>query len=301
MKIKIGTRSSALALAQTNLFIKQLITLLPDLEIEIIKIKTTGDVLYNQPLVDIGGKSLFIKEIEEALLDKKIDIAVHSMKDMPVDLPLGLKIGCVLPREDCTDSFISLKHNKLSEMPKGATLGTCSGRRKILAHNINNKIDLKDLRGNVLTRIDKLNNGEIDAIILAVAGLKRVKQEHLIKEILSPTVFIPAVAQGIICAEAREQDKFICSILEKINHRETYVQAVTERAFLKVMGGDCKTPLGIYTELKGHYIDFIAFTAINGTYKEYKNRLSFNEKSAQDLSIIENEIKNIFSKANIKC
>ncbi|MDJ1407724.1 MAG: hydroxymethylbilane synthase [Candidatus Midichloria sp.] len=205
MKIKIGTRSSALALAQTSLFIKQLITLLPDLEIEIIKIKTTGDVLYNQPLVDIGGKSLFIKEIEEALLDKKIDIAVHSMKDMPVDLPPGLNRVCFA--QGGADSFISLKHNKLSEMPKGAKLGTCSGRRKILAHNINNKIDLKDLRSNVLTRIDKLNNGEIDAIILAVAGLKRVKQEHLIKEILSPTVFIPAVAQGIICAEAREQDK----------------------------------------------------------------------------------------------
>ena len=302
MKLRIGTRSSLLALAQTEIFIKVLQSTVPNIEVEVFKIKTTGDILYDQPLADIGGKALFIKEIEEALLANQIDIAVHSMKDMPVDLPQGLKIGCVLPREDRRDAFISLKYHRLSKMPKGAILGTCSARRKFLAKKINDKINVQELRGNVVTRINKLKAGEVDAIILAVSGLKRIGYEYIIKEILSPEIFIPAVAQGIICVETRENDKELYETLSKINHHQTYIESSIEREFLKAVGGDCKAAIGIYTQLHKQYIDFKCFTVFNNEYNEYNDHLTINIYAGNNPLInIENKIKNIFSNLKIQC
>jgi len=273
MKIKIGTRASALALAQTELLTKELLFFLPEAEIEVVRIKTTGDLLYEQSLVDIGGKALFVKEIEDALVEKKIDIAVHSMKDMSIALPAGLKIGCVLSREDRRDAFVSLKYNTLAEMPEGSKLGTCSSRRKVLAHKFNDKITIQELRGNIVTRVRKLNEGVVDAIILAVAGLKRIDYQHVIKEILPSELFIPAATQGIICGECRQDDLFISSLLEKLTHKKTLIESIVERAFLKAIGGGCKTPVGIYTKVNKEHIDFIAFSAINDMYEEYMGQL----------------------------
>ena len=299
MKLRIGTRSSLLAITQTEIFINALRSIAQDVEVEIIKIKTTGDILYDQSLVDIGGKALFIKEIEEALLAHKIDIAVHSMKDMPADLPYGLKIGCVLPRDDRRDAFISLKYNTLSAMPKNSILGTCSSRRKFLAKIVNEKIDVHELRGNIITRINKLKAGEVDAIILAVAGLKRIRYDYIIKEVLSPEIFIPAIAQGIICAQIRSNDKILDKILKKINHYSTYLESLIEREFLKALGGDCKTALGVYTQINEKYIYFRGFIVSNNEYVQYKDHLNIMIDNSP-LTAIEDIIRNKFSKLKIK-
>ncbi len=242
-KLKIGTRASPLALAQVDLLGKALEAAHPQVEIEVVKITTSGDRIQDRALSEAGGKGLFTKEIEEALLDGGIDCAVHSMKDMPTKLPEGLVIPCLLPREDPRDAFFSRHEGSLDDLPQGATVGTSSLRRQaiVLARRPDLKVAL--LRGNVGTRLKKLEDGAVDATLLAVAGLKRLGQEHLIKNILEPDVMLPAVAQGAVGIEVRENDAETREILAAVHCKVTELRVTAERAFLDVMDGSCKTPL----------------------------------------------------------
>jgi hydroxymethylbilane synthase len=211
--------------------------------VEIVKIVTTGDKIQDRALSEVGGKGLFTKEIEEALLDGMIDCAVHSMKDMPTQLPPGLSIPCLLPREDVRDAFFSLKAETLDGLPPGSVIGTSSLRRQAII--LARRPDLKTaiLRGNVGTRLKKLEDGVVDATILAVAGLNRLGQSHLIKNILEPEVMLPAVAQGAVGIEVRENDARVKALLSAVHCNITELRVTAERAFLEVMDGSCKTPL----------------------------------------------------------
>lgn len=254
-KIVIGSRSSKLALAQASQ-IKDLILKSnskyqknPEL-ISIESFTTTGDKILDKSLSDIGGKGLFTKEIEEALLTKKIDIAVHSMKDMPAEYPAGLDIFAIPEREDPRDAFISKKYNSVFDLPQGATVGTSSSRRKALLLKVRPDLNIVNFRGNVITRLKKINRGDVDASILAVAGLKRINMEESISSHIQPECVLPAVAQGAIGSQAREEDEFIISLLKKINHTESSICIDAERAFLKSIDGSCKTPMAAYCEIK---------------------------------------------------
>jgi len=241
--LKIGTRGSPLALAQTELVIALLKQAHPGLSAEIVKIITSGDRIQDRALSEAGGKGLFTKEIEDALLAGTIDCAVHSMKDMPTTLPDGLVISCLLPREDPRDAFFSLKANTLDELPTGAVVGTSSLRRQAIV--LARRPDLKVVvfRGNVGTRLKKLEEGVVDATLLAVAGLKRLGQGDLVKNILEPDIMLPAVAQGAVGIEVRDNDTNTKEILSAIHCRVTELRVTAERAFLEVMDGSCKTPL----------------------------------------------------------
>ncbi len=241
--LKIGTRGSPLALAQTEILIAQLKREHPDLSAEIVKIVTTGDKIQDRSLSEAGGKGLFTKEIEEALLAGTIDCAVHSMKDMPTQLPEGLVISCLLPREDPRDAFFSLKAKTIDELPAGAVVGTSSLRRQAIV--LARRPDLKVVvfRGNVGTRLKKLEEGVVDATLLAVAGLNRLGQGHLVKNILEPEVMLPAVAQGAVGIEVRDNDERVKEILSAVHCHVTELRVTAEREFLEVMDGSCKTPL----------------------------------------------------------
>lgn len=245
--LKIGTRGSPLALAQTEIVIALLRQKHPELRpagaVEIVRILTSGDQIQDRLLSEAGGKGLFTKEIEEALLAGTIDCAVHSMKDMPTQLPDGLVISCLLPREDPRDAFFSLKADTLDDLPPGAVVGTSSLRRQAII--LARRPDLKTavLRGNVGTRLKKLEEGIVDATILAVAGLNRLGQGHLVRHILEPDVMLPAVAQGAVGIEVRDNDTRVKKILSAIHCPVTELRVTAERAFLSVMDGSCRTPI----------------------------------------------------------
>jgi len=254
MLIKLGTRRSKLALAQSGLVIAALKRVNPEIKVEVHEIVTTGDKLYDQDLALIGGKGLFLKEIEDQLLDGKIDIAVHSMKDVPASLPEGLVIDCMLERENVQDVFVSEKYNNLAELPEGAAVGTSSPRRRLQL--LANRPDLKiiSMRGNVNTRIDKLARGEYDAIVLAYAGIKRLGLDAHIKEVISTDVMLPAVGQGAIGIERNMHDEKLSALFKEINHIPTSLCVEAERSFMQSLKGDCTTPLAAYAQIKGDYI-----------------------------------------------
>lgn len=243
--IRIGTRGSPLALKQAHEVREQLIKN-HDLKLEnfeIVIIKTTGDRIVDHPLSTIGGKGLFTKEIEEALIEKKIDIAVHSMKDMPTKQPENLIIDCFLKREDPRDVFISNKLDALSQVNNNTIVGTSSLRRKAQILNLIPTIKVVEFRGNVQTRLKKLDAGIADCTFLAMAGLKRLGLSLLISKPIPITTMLPAVAQGIIGIERRIEDQGIETLLKKINHKPTTQMANAERAMLKILDGSCETPI----------------------------------------------------------
>ncbi len=248
---RIGTRGSKLALWQAN-FISNLISeKYPELRTEIQIIKTTGDAMLSSPLSEIGGKGVFVKEIEDGLLSQKIDIAVHSMKDLPTILPEGLCIGAVAKRHDPRDVLLSKKGLTLSQLPEGAKVGTGSLRRASQLLHYRPGFKIVSIRGNVDTRIRKLRESdEYDAIVLAMAGLERLGLGEEVTEIIDPEVMLPAPGQGIIAIECREEDIETMDILRAINHNETELQAISERAFLLKLGGDCNVPVGCYALLR---------------------------------------------------
>lgn len=248
MKIRIGTRKSQLALWQANYIAKRLRDI-HNIDVELVKITTQGDKILDVPLAKIGGKGLFVKEIEDALLKKEIDIAVHSLKDVPTVLPEGLELIAITKREDPRDAFLSIKYNSLEEMPEGSILGTSSLRRKSQVIKLKQNLDIKDLRGNVDTRIRKLEEGLYDGIILAYAGLKRLGLESKVKYIFSPTEIIPAVCQGFLAIEGRSDDKIVKELIQSLNHRESEIRATAERSFLKTVEGGCQVPLASYCEI----------------------------------------------------
>ncbi|MFH1158003.1 MAG: hydroxymethylbilane synthase [Pseudomonadota bacterium] len=245
--LRIGTRGSPLALAQTELLVAFLRGKHPGLQedgaIEIVKIVTTGDKIQDRALSEAGGKGLFTKEIEEALLAGTIDCAVHSMKDMPTQLPEGLVIPCLLPREDPRDAFFSPKAVTPDDLPPGAVVGTSSLRRRAILLARRPDLKMVVFRGNIGTRLKKLEDGVADATLLAVAGLNRLGLGHLVKTILEPEVMLPAVAQGAVGIEVRTDDGRVRMLLSAVHCPETENRVTAERAFLDVMDGSCKTPL----------------------------------------------------------
>lgn len=249
-KLVIGTRGSKLALWQSN-YIKNLIEeRYKNIRVELKIIKTQGDKILDTPLAKIGGKGLFVKEIENALLDESADIAVHSMKDVPMDLPEGLILFATPNREEPNDAFLSVKYNSIRELPQNAIVGTSSLRRKLQLLKLRGDLIIKDLRGNVDTRIRKMINGEFDAIILAKAGLNRLKMKDYIKETISIKDILPAVCQGTIGIELRENDKKTQEIVSFINHQKTMIRTKCERAYLKRLQGGCQVPIAGFSEIK---------------------------------------------------
>jgi hydroxymethylbilane synthase len=243
-KIRIGTRGSLLALWQADAVKKSIELKYPHVDIEIIKIKTMGDKIKDVPLANIGGKGLFLKEIEDALYKNQIDIAVHSLKDVPVDLPEGLEIYATLKREDPRDVLISKKYKNLMEFPDKAVIGTSSLRRKsqILKHR--NTLIVEDCRGNVQTRLNKLKENKYDGIILAMAGLLRLGLSDVATEVMDCNVMIPAICQGVIGIEIRKDDETAKKLLDHLDDKNTHITALAERSFLKTLGGSCQTPIG---------------------------------------------------------
>jgi hydroxymethylbilane synthase len=250
-KIRIGTRGSKLALAQAHEVRGKLMAAhgLKETDFEIYIIKTSGDNNQHTNLSEIGGKGLFTKEIEEALLEKRIDLAVHSMKDVATKLPAGLVLECFLPREDVCDAFISTKAKNIAELPRGAVMGTSSLRRQAQVKRLRPDLKIVPFRGNVETRLRKLRDGVADATLLACAGLKRLGKAKLIASPVCVNEMIPAVAQGAIGIEVREGDEHIKEFIASLHDEVTAVCVTTERAFLAELDGSCRTPVGGLAEL----------------------------------------------------
>ncbi|MBQ4875375.1 MAG: hydroxymethylbilane synthase [Rickettsiaceae bacterium H1] len=261
MKIRLGTRGSILALKQAKIARKAIEDKFK-VETEIIKIKTSGDKIKNRSLIEYGGKGLFIKEIEQVLIDKKIDLAVHSLKDIPgniKEINEKLVLAGFLEREDPRDVFVSCYHKNLASLPQGAVIGTCAPRRAL---QLRTDLQTSTLRGNVTTRIKKAKN--FDGIILALAGIKRLNMAKHITEILPTEIMLPAVGQGIICLQSRKDDNHMINILEQITHKETKIAAVAERSFLTTIGGNCYTPLAALATIKNNTLNLKAMLEISG-------------------------------------
>lgn len=254
--IKIGTRGSKLAIIQAEMVKRLLLEKDSMLNVDIIIIKTKGDKILDSPLSKIGDKGLFTKELETALLTDKVDLAVHSLKDLPTELPDGISLGGVLSREDVRDAFISKDGLKLSEMPKGSVIATSSLRRRSQLLRLKKGFEIIDIRGNVDTRLSKLESGYCDGTILACAGMIRSGLEHKISEKLSPDIMMPAISQGIIGIEINENNSLIKELLLKINDYETAIMAEAERAFLNTLEGGCQTPVGCYSVIDGDTFRF---------------------------------------------
>ncbi|MBI1213532.1 MAG: hydroxymethylbilane synthase [Alphaproteobacteria bacterium] len=287
-RLRIGTRGSALALKQTREFIVRLAANegwdVNDAEAhaEIVVIKTTGDTVQDRSLADIGGKGLFAKEIEEALLSGRIDCAVHSLKDMPSFLPPELAIVCHLEREDPRDAFVSQKAASVLALVNGAVVGSSSVRRRAILLNLRPDLRVIDFRGNVDTRLRKLAEGQADATVLALAGLKRLGAETHVRHIFSADEMLPSVAQGVIAIEVRTGDIKTRDRVGALDHRETALAAICERAFLQVLDGSCKTPLAGLAERRGDSLHFRgAALSLDGT-KRYDTKREATTRTAEE-------------------
>ncbi|MFJ7950145.1 hydroxymethylbilane synthase [Lysinibacillus sp. NPDC096418] len=270
-KIIVGSRRSKLALTQTNWFINELKAAGAPFEFEVKEIVTKGDQILDVQLSKVGGKGLFVKEIEQALYDKEIDFAVHSMKDMPAVLPEGLVIGCIPPREDARDAFISKGHVKFADLPSGSVVGTSSLRRSAQLLTVRPDLEIKWIRGNVDTRLAKLETEEYDAIILAAAGLKRLGwSDDVVTEFLSIEDCLPAVAQGSLGIECRKDDEELLAELAKLTDGSTWQEAHAERAFLAAMDGGCQVPIAGYAKTNGEQITLTGLVAAPDASVIYK-------------------------------
>ncbi|MBR1646786.1 MAG: hydroxymethylbilane synthase [Selenomonadaceae bacterium] len=248
-KIKIGTRSSRLALWQAEFVAAQLKKFFPALEVELVHVHTTGDKILDAPLAKIGGKGLFTKELELQLARGEIDLAVHSLKDVPTDLPAGFEIAAITRRAQPFDAFVSGKFSSFTELPENAIVGTSSLRRAAQLLKLRPDLRIKNLRGNVETRLKKLDAGEFDAIILAAAGLERLGYSSRIRELL--TEIIPAAGQGALAIEIRDGDEKISELVNKLNDAETFSATSVEREFLREVGGSCQVPVGVFAQIDG--------------------------------------------------
>jgi len=264
--IKIGTRGSKLALWQANWVEAALKIGHPSLSVELVTIKTQGDKILDVPLAKVGGKGLFVKEIEEALLNGLIDLAVHSMKDMPAEIPNGLCIGAIPKRETPQDVLISREGLLLSQLMQNARLGTSSLRRTAQLLHARPDLVVLPLRGNLDTRLKKLETEKLDAIILAAAGVKRLGLEHRITEYLDEKVMLPAVGQGALCIEIRENDPEVESIIALLEHHETRTVVMGERAFLNRLEGGCQVPIAAHGKIAKNTFTLCGLVAtVDGT------------------------------------
>ncbi|AYC29772.1 hydroxymethylbilane synthase [Paenisporosarcina cavernae] len=261
-KIIVGSRRSKLALTQTKWFIEEMKKSGAPFEFDIKEIVTKGDQIVDVQLSKVGGKGLFVKEIEQALYSKEIDFAVHSMKDMPSELPDGLVIGCVPPREDARDAYIANNHVKLMDLPKGAVVGTSSLRRSAQLLQVRPDLEIQWIRGNVDTRLNKLKNENFDAIILAAAGLNRLGwSQDVVTEYLSTDICLPAVGQGALAIECREDDVELLASLAKLTDEATWKAVQAERSFLHKMDGGCQVPIAGFATTDGNEITFTGLVA----------------------------------------
>lgn len=291
-KIIIGTRSSKLALWQSNFIKEELLKLYPDLSIELKEIKTKGDQILDVSLSKIGDKGLFTKEIEEAILNSEADIAVHSLKDLPTKLPSGLKIGAILNRESPHDVLIMntssppLSHSPLLFfLSPGSKIGTSSLRRISQLRSIRPDLEYIEIRGNVDTRIKKLDEGQYDGIVLAYAGVKRLGFENRISYNFNPEELLPAIGQGALAIEIKENDNDVENIISKLNCKNTYLSALCERAFLRKLEGGCQVPIGAYTKLAGENITLFGLIASLNGKEIIRDTVSGNKNDSEKLGL----------------
>lgn len=281
--IKIGTRQSALALWQAEYVAKCLREKYPGLRVELIKMTTKGDRILDAPLSKIGGKGLFTKALETAMLERHTDIAVHSLKDMPAIVPEGLAIACITKRFDPGDAFVSNKYDRFEQLPRGAVIGTSSLRRKAQLLALRPDLTIRDLRGNVNSRLAKLDAGEYDAVILACAGLKRLGFGDRIKEVVSQEDLLPAVGQGALAIEAREGDEEVLDLIKFLNDEDTRTAATLERSFLARVEGGCQVPVGVYAQVKEGGIEAEAVIASLDGAKVYRGKITGSLEEAPAL------------------
>lgn len=272
-----------MALWQANFVKEEIEKKYTDIKVELKKITTKGDKILDAPLAKIGGKGLFTKELEEALLKGEIDIAAHSLKDVPTEIPKGLEISAITKRLDSGDAFVSDRYESLQDLPMGAKVGTSSLRRK--AQLLNKRADLKifDLRGNVETRLKKMQDENFDAVILAVAGLKRLGFEGRIKEIISKDIMLPAVGQGALAIETRKNDEGIKDIIGFLNDNETKIATTAERAFLEKVEGGCQVPVGVYGEISGNKLKLSGVIASLDGKRLYRKEIISSLNEAENM------------------
>ena len=284
-KIIIGSRGSKLALIYAKKVKEALLNFSENIDeqnIEIKSISTKGDIILDKRLSDLGGKGLFSKNIEEELFNKKIDIAVHSLKDMPAIETQGLRTACFLKRNDPREILISLKDKKLDELKKNSVVGTSSFRREFQLKRIRNDLNCELIRGNVDTRISKLKKGKYDAIILSSAGINSLDLNNEITQFFTTSEMIPSAGQGIIALQCRKEDNQIIELIEKVNHKPTFYRALAERGVLKILEGDCETAIGVHAEIKEDEIELNAeLFSIDGTER-------FHEKISGKIELAEN-------------
>lgn len=283
--MRIGTRGSKLALEQSEWVRKKIEAEYPDVQVELVSIKTTGDKILDSPLSKIGGKGLFVKEIEEALLRNEIDLAVHSMKDVPAELPEDL-ILCTFPeREDPRDAFISIRYSTLKDLPQGASLGTSSLRRSAQLLHRRPDLNIHPLRGNVDTRLRKLEAGDYQAIILATAGLKRLGFADRIKQLIPEEEMVPAIGQGALGLEVRRNDEQTMGMLSFLNHKKTESIVKAERAFLKALEGGCQVPIAAFCRANDNELCLMGMVAELDGSKMIKDEITGEMEKAEHLGV----------------
>jgi hydroxymethylbilane synthase len=285
MRFRIGTRGSRLALAQSVWVKGEIETEHPDVQVELVKIKTMGDRILGTPLSQIGGKGLFVKEIEDALLKKEVDLAVHSIKDVPAELPEGLQISLFPEREDPRDALLSIDDKTLTELPEGSSVGTSSLRRSAQLLHVRPDFKVVPLRGNVDTRLRKLESGDLQAIILAAAGLRRLGLSDRISQILPPEQMLPAIGQGALGLEIRGEDEAVQKLLGFMNHEPTEVTVRAERAFLKEIEGGCQVPIAAYGRLDGDSVTLQGLVAELDGSKVLRDEVSGQKEKPEDIGL----------------
>ena len=299
-KILIGTRASKLAMIYANRAKNEISKVFPG-EIELVKITTTGDQNQKERLADIGGKGLFSKKIEEELIKKKIDIAVHALKDMPSEETEGLITNCFLKRNSPEEILITRDNKKFNELNSNSIIGTSSFRREFQLRRIRNDLSYKTIRGNVDTRISKLNNNDYDGIILSKAGIKSLKLDHLISEEFATGKIIPSAGQGIISIQCRKEDDDIINLLSKVNDKVTRISALSERKVLKILEGDCDTAVGVFSKVNNDNFEISGeLFSIDGEKRYFKTikdiSSNFLKASAELGNYLKSEAKDTYKK-----
>ncbi|MDV7106068.1 hydroxymethylbilane synthase [Vibrio sp. TH_r3] len=283
--VRIATRKSPLALWQAYYVRDALQAAHPGLEVELITMVTKGDIILDTPLAKVGGKGLFVKELELAMLEGRADIAVHSMKDVPVDFPQGLGLVTICERDDPRDAFVSNTYGSIDELPLGSVVGTCSLRRQCQLKEARPDLVIKELRGNVGTRLGKLDAGNYDAIVLAAAGLKRLKLEERIRAYIEPEQSLPAVGQGAVGIECRVDDERIINLLKPLNHTDTQDRVLCERAMNLTLEGGCQVPIGSYSLLDGDQIWLRALVGEPDGSKIVRGEIRGDRNNAEKLGV----------------
>ncbi|MGA9111792.1 MAG: hydroxymethylbilane synthase [Smithella sp.] len=283
MNLKIGTRGSKLALTQTNFVAEKIKKIMPETNIEICVIKTSGDIMQDVSLLTIGGQGAFVKELEDALLSKKIDLAVHSMKDVPGETPDELMFAAILPREDMRDILVSRDNIKMESMPKGAKIGTGSQRRGAQIKAILPDVNIVPLRGNIETRLKKIETENLTGVILAAAGMKRMGLAEKITQFLPVEMMLPAVGQGALGLQIREIDIDLAKICASLNDTTTAAEVTAERSFLRALGGGCRLPIAALGKLEGQRLSLEGMVAAPDGSTTIREKIQGAKEEAEEL------------------